>query len=270
MPAIDKPTLLHDLIIPPHKTVQTFLSVKRILEDSNIVIKHTTTFQETSPKIRISLKNIGTDMIICNFENNSSTTLYLFQHSSPFILEISQKPLPYATASSNLLCQYNSIQKTPSSGSLFIDALKVETSSLPAADLKQLINLVQTFLHIFVFSTNQLKPAKFGCHKIKLENVKPIKQKAYRMSSAQKQDVDNHVNKMLDDKIIRPSSSIWESPVVLVKKKDSIETRFCIDYRKLNLVTLKDSFPLPNMEETLAQLHNTEFYTNIRFKIRLS
>ena len=88
------------------------------------------------------------------------------------------------------------------------------------------------------------------------------------IGSAQIKNVDNHVRKKkIENKIIRSSSSNLASPVVLVKKKDSMETRFCIDYMKSNYVTLKDSFPLPNMEETLAQFHIAVFYTTVDLRL---
>ena len=55
--------------------------------------------------------------------------------------------------------------------------------------------------------------------------------------------------------VIRPSTSPWHSPVVLIKMKDTTETRFCVDFRRLNNVTVKDAFPLPNIEETITTLH---------------
>ena len=66
---------------------------------------------------------------------------------------------------------------------------------------------------------------------------------------------------MLKNKVISPSSSDWASCPVLVRKKDG-KVRWCVDYRKLNSVTVKDCFPLPKIEECLDNLAgNTLFST---------
>ena len=63
------------------------------------------------------------------------------------------------------------------------------------------------------------------------------------------EEVRTHVNDMLQAGAIRPSSSPWCNAVVLVQKKDG-GLRFCIDFRKLNARTKKDSYPLPRIQET--------------------
>ena len=63
---------------------------------------------------------------------------------------------------------------------------------------------------------------------------------------------------MLDNRIIRPSSSPWASRVILVQKKDGTN-RFAIDYRALNDVTRKDSYPIPEMKDILDKLHGSEY-----------
>ena len=58
---------------------------------------------------------------------------------------------------------------------------------------------------------------------------------------------------------IQPSVSPWTAPVVLVKKKDGTK-RFCVDYRKLNSVTRRDSHPIPHVQDTLDCLHGTSYF----------
>ncbi|GFS49131.1 putative retrovirus-related pol polyprotein from transposon [Trichonephila clavipes] len=58
---------------------------------------------------------------------------------------------------------------------------------------------------------------------------------------------------MKNNDVIESSSSPWASPIVLVRKKDG-STRFCVDYRRLNDVTKKGSYPLPRIDDTLIHL----------------
>ena len=55
---------------------------------------------------------------------------------------------------------------------------------------------------------------------------------------------------MLKSDVIEPSSSPWASAIVMVTKKDG-SIRFCVDYRKLNGLTLRDSYPLPRIDDCL-------------------
>ncbi len=67
---------------------------------------------------------------------------------------------------------------------------------------------------------------------------------------------------MLDESIIEPSSSPWAVPVVIVKKPCG-DYRFCVDYRGLNHLTLKDSYPLPRIDESLDFLARGTFLTTL-------
>ncbi len=70
---------------------------------------------------------------------------------------------------------------------------------------------------------------------------------------------------MLEQGIIRKSSSPWASPITLVPKKSG-ELRFCVDYRKLNAVTVKDSFPLPLVQDIFDQLQGARIFSTLDLK----
>ena len=67
---------------------------------------------------------------------------------------------------------------------------------------------------------------------------------------------------MLETGAIRPSSSPWASPIVLVRKKDG-SVRFCVDYRKLNDATKKDVHPLPRTSDMLESLAGAKIFTTL-------
>jgi hypothetical protein len=76
----------------------------------------------------------------------------------------------------------------------------------------------------------------------------PIALPAYRAPLTKRKLIDEKIEEMLADGVIRPSSSPWAAPVTLVPKKDG-STRFCTDFRRLNEVTVKDQFPLPHIQD---------------------
>ena len=67
---------------------------------------------------------------------------------------------------------------------------------------------------------------------------------------------------MLQYEAIEPSSSPWASPIVLVKKKDGT-WRFCIDFRKLNEVTCKGAYPLPQVNDLIDTLSGHKYFTTL-------
>ena len=67
---------------------------------------------------------------------------------------------------------------------------------------------------------------------------------------------------MLKNKIIEPSKSPWALPIVLVPKKDDT-LRFCVDNRKLNEVTVKDTYALPRIDYALSTLNGNKYFSSL-------
>ncbi|CAF1442744.1 unnamed protein product [Rotaria sordida] len=99
-------------------------------------------------------------------------------------------------------------------------------------------------------------------HTIPTGDHPPINSVPYRGSLQQQQALKKIIVQLERSNQIRPSSSPWSSPVLLIKKKDG-DYRFVVDYRKLNSITTKDSFPIPTIESTLQQLAGNCYFSKL-------
>src|SRR5690606_4236668 len=90
----------------------------------------------------------------------------------------------------------------------------------------------------------------------------PLSKVPYRMAPAEIAELKKQLEELLDKGFIRPSSSPWGAPVLFVKKKDG-SLRLCIDYRGLNMVTVKNKYTLPQIDELLDQLREATWFSRI-------
>ena len=99
-------------------------------------------------------------------------------------------------------------------------------------------------------------------HEINTAYQAPIKIPPRRIPMFKRELVDQELDKMFEQEIIEPSDSPWSAPICLVTKKDGT-CRFCIDFRKLNAVTIKDAYPLPRIDETLDSLSGSMWFSSL-------
>ena len=97
---------------------------------------------------------------------------------------------------------------------------------------------------------------------INTTTTRPIRQRSYRLPFSKRETVETCVEEMLRDGVIRPSDSPWASPITLVPKKDG-STRFCVDYRQLNAVTIQDAHPLPHIQDIFDELKGAQVFSTL-------
>ena len=114
-------------------------------------------------------------------------------------------------------------------------------------------HLLNSHNDMFATNSGELGLTSVSEHKIETQDAVPIKQFPRRLPNALRPVVEEQVSEMLENQVIKPSNAPWTSPIVLVRKKDG-DWRFCIDFRKLNEVTVKDAFSLPLYPKLLIWL----------------
>ncbi|MCP4240224.1 MAG: DDE-type integrase/transposase/recombinase [bacterium] len=97
-------------------------------------------------------------------------------------------------------------------------------------------------------------------HAIDTGDARPLQQRMFRTSPADREAIQEELQKLLKSGAIRRSSSPWASRMLIVPKKDG-SRRVVIDYRGLNNLTAKDAYPLPRIDDTLAALGRSMYYS---------
>lgn len=160
-------------------------------------------------------------------------------------------------------------------GVLEVDVQKVEapaTSDHPALELQgedlsadqqtQLTALLRRWVHVFAAHEDDFGHTKAVKHHIPTGEAPPIRDRYRPVPPKLFAELRELLQEMVDSKVVRESSSPWAAPVVLVQKKDG-SWRFYVDYRKLNAVTHKDTYPLTRTEESLTSLTRATWYSTL-------
>lgn len=176
-----------------------------------------------------------------------------YVHSLP----VDQRPLSMATINS------------PSSGappSYTTHSLDPLLSHLSMPQQQALRPILLKHQQVFDSSTPTTMTTGGVGHRIPIPpHHQPIHSYPYRKSRKETEHINEQVQEMLANKIIRPSSSPWSSPVVIIQKKDG-SPRFCVDYRRLNAITDRDVYPLPRIDDILDRLAGCQYFSTLDLK----
>ena len=140
------------------------------------------------------------------------------------------------------------------------DMLPPVTEKTTPSERASLVSLVKEYEDCFIAPGGEVGWTDRTTHTIEVGNALPTKIPPRKTSFAEKELIESTVTELLHSGKIRPSNSPWASPVVLVRKKDGT-LRFCIDYRRLNDVTVKDAYPLPRIEDAIDYLTGAKYFS---------
>lgn len=144
---------------------------------------------------------------------------------------------------------------------------RLRTDHLNEEEKCNLESLCSQYADVFYLENEPLTFTNKIKHSIKTTDEIPVYTKSYRYPFIHRQEVQEQINKMLEQGIIQPSESAWSSPIWVVPKKadasGKVKWRIVIDFRKLNEKTLDDKYPIPNIADVLDKLGNCHYFTTL-------
>lgn len=143
---------------------------------------------------------------------------------------------------------------------------KIFAKNTPKEKLNTLLSLCEHYTDIFTLQTDKMTTNNFYTQKIRTTDDSPVYTKNYRIPHGQKEEVDKQVNKLIENDLVEPSVSPYNSPIILVPKKSSGQQkkwRLCIDYRKVNKKLIQDKYPLPRMDVILDGLGRAKYFSTL-------
>ena len=157
------------------------------------------------------------------------------------------------------------VRKTISQKSNHLDDLRRqinENDALSKTEKRATHNLLDRYEHIFSRNKDDIGYCPFIKHEILVKDDIPVHDSIRRIPMGLEEKVDDMVEKLLDQKIIRQSDSPWNAALVVVKKKDG-SIRLCVDYRNLNAKTIRPIYPIPETKHLLDTLHGSKYFSAI-------
>lgn len=237
------------LVIPPRCQVIKQIFIPEIKEDSVVIA------DQIKPGVFIGNSVINNKIQFINVLNVNSSTRTIPHTFKPKIVPLKDY----------LLVNPNKQKETSTRSHQLIDELNLST--IPDEGIKsKLKQLCLDFNDIFALKDEPLSANNFYKQTLRLNSDSPTYIKNYRIPEAHKAEMDKQVRKMVDDKIVRPSISPFNSPILIVPKKsnnDEKKWRLVVDFRQLNKTIIADKFPLPRIDEMLDNLGRAKYFTTL-------
>jgi len=141
------------------------------------------------------------------------------------------------------------------------DLTQLEESA-SAEELKVVKQMIAKWKNIFSSSSTDLGKTSVLKHRIDLLDDTPVKERARRINPNLLEELRQHIQELHSMGVIEESVSPWSSPIVVVRKKNG-DIRMCVDYRKLNSQTVRDSYRIPTIDELIDMLGGSKWFATL-------
>ena len=137
-----------------------------------------------------------------------------------------------------------------------------DIKAIESYDNKQLEKILKDYNELFMKDSWDIGKTDLVKHEIRTKDG-PIQINPRRQPVHLQEKIDKNIEELLKNGVIKECESPWNSPIVCVKKKNTEDIRMCLDFRKLNEITERPVFPIPNVEEILDSVGNAKYFSTI-------
>lgn len=235
-------------IIPPRCEIIKAFNIPNVLEES--VIKS----QEILPGLFCANVIVNAAQPFLKFINTTDNSIAIPNEFQPQF-----EPLTN-------FCFYSKVNNTNKTERKQQLLKEIRTEGLEPHIKQNLEQLCLEFNDIFSLENDVLTENNFYKQSITLNDKNPVYIKNYRTPESQRTEINQQVEKMYREGIIRDSTSPYNSPILLVPKKSNNgdkKWRLVVDFRQLNKKITPDKFPLPRIDEILDQLGRAKYFTTL-------
>jgi hypothetical protein len=227
-----------------HTKGSYMISTSRAKIASNQFIRHV--------PIKLGSKTIQADLILLALEGMDIILGMSWMALLGVTLDISSRVLEINSPSHGAMTLYLPSRECINSCAFTMEGVKPED-----------ILVVCEYADVFLDDLPGMPPDSDIEFIIKLQpGTAPISKRLYRMAPKELAKLKLQLQELLDKGFIRPSASPWGCPALFVKKKDD-SLRLCVDYRPLNVVTIKNKYPLPRIDVLFDQLVGARVFLKI-------
>ena len=237
------------VFVPANSEVVFPVCLTRSYDNDCLVTEGVTSVEVNMPDTKVSCCVVQPKgrMTVVRVVNNSSCPATIAKGVTVAICQ--RIPAHYVMEISEELDQEVQTEVTESEINLTDMTVNLDKSDLSMEQKERLNELISKNRDAFAVSMQNLGKTELHYHRIDTGNARPVAQRFYRTSPKMRKEMENQIKELLENGLIEPSTSEWRSPVVMLKKPGDAGYRFAIDYRKVNAVSERTSFPLPRLDD---------------------